>query len=161
MLRQVIVINDGASVKENPTYKSLYGSGADKLLSMSDAEFDSLIGREIASPEIKRPYDLNTPMRSYKTLGGRLLFGIITGAFKMIYNMEKRAKPSENKETKVKNAYFGWQTIKSMSLRSISYASEGLLSHKMALVMLDVANNHPLKAIARLFKSDKCVKLPD
>ena len=75
--------------------------------------------------------------------------------------MEKRAKPSPDKETKVKNAYFGWQTIASMSLRSISYASEGLLSHKMALVLLDVVNNHPIKAIVRAFKPEKCVKLPD
>lgn len=160
LTREINIASDSPA-KDNPVYKSLYGNGKAKLLSMTDADFDNLIGREIAPPEIKRPYDLNTPMRSYKTLGGRMLYGIITGAFKLIYNMEKRAKPSENKETKVKNAYFGWQTIKSMSLRSISYASEGLLSHKMALVMLDVANNRPLKAIARLFKAEKCVKLPE
>jgi len=100
-------------------------------------------------------------MRSYKTAGGKLLYGAITGAFKLIYNLEKCGKASPDKETKVKNAYFGWQTIKSMSLRSISYASEGLLSHKMALVLLDIANNHPLRAIAKLFKPEKCVKLPD
>ena len=56
---------------------------------------------------------------------------------KTIYNLEKRGKDSPDKETKIKNAYFGWQTIRSMSLRSISYASEGMLSHHMALVMLD------------------------
>ena len=146
---------------DNSKYTDLYGSGVERLLNMTDADFDSLIGREIASPEITRPYDLNTPMREYKTVCGKMLFGMLMLVFKSIYNKEKNAKPTPDKETKVKNAYFGWKTIEAMSLRSISYASEGLLSHHMALVMLDVVNNHPLRAIGRLFKAEKCVKLPD
>ena len=161
IINECLTLNGEAILEENSCFKSLYGRSKEALLSITDAEFDGLIGREIASPEIKRPYDLNTPMRSYKTIGGKFLFGLITTAFKIIYNMELKAKDSPDKETKVKNAYFGWQTIKAMSLRSISYASEGLLSHKMALVLLEVANNHPLRAIARLIKPEKCVKLPD
>ena len=152
---------DGVEVEDNPTYKALYSSGKEKFLSMSDDDFDSLIGREIASPEIKRPYDLNTPMRSYKTIGGKFLYNTLMFAFESIYKKERRAKDSPDKETKVKNAYFGWQTISAMSLRSISYASEGLLSHKMANVLLDVANNRLGRAIVRLFKKEKCVKLPE
>lgn len=160
ILSQSILI-EGDSFTENRIYKSLYGQGRETLLAMSDESFDALIGREIAPHEVKRPYDLNTPLRSYKTLGGRLLFGAVNLAFKMIYNIEKRGKESPDKETKIKNAYFQWQTISSMSLRSISYASEGLLSHHMALVLLDVVNNHPLRAIVKLFKPEKCVELPE
>jgi beta-glucosidase len=151
----------GVDVRENDMYIQLYGGEKNDFLNMSDEEFDKLIGREIPSPEITRPYDLNTPMRSYTTAGGKFLYGLVTSAFKLIYNIEKMGKNTPDKQTKVKNAYFGWQTIKSMSLRSISYASEGLLSHKMACVLLDVANNKPGKAFARLFKPEKCVKLPD
>jgi len=86
---------------------------------------------------------------------------MINFAFKTIYSIEKRGKNTPDKETKVKNAYFGWQTIRAMSLRSISYASEGLLSHKMALVLLHIANNQLGRAIVRLFKPEKCVKLPE
>lgn len=161
ILSDSLAINDGADVSENAVYRELYGKGRESLLSMTDEEFDKLLGRKIAPPDITRPYDLNTPMRSYKTAGGKFLYGLIMLAFRMIYNFEKLGKSSPDKETKVKNAYFGWQTIKSMSLRSISYASEGLLSHHMALVLLDIVNNHPLKAIARLFKPEKCVKLPE
>ena len=155
------VIDEGDEVRENPIYKELYNANREDFLNISDEKFDRLLGREIASPEIKRPYDLNTPIREYKTAGGKAFFGIINFAFKTIYNLEKRGKDSPDKETKVKNAYFGWRTIGSMSLRSISYASEGMLSHKMACVILDIANNRFGKAIIRLFKPEKCVKLPD
>ena len=160
LLYECLSINDGGDVCENKIYKKLYGEGREALLSMTDADFDELIGREIAAPEIKRPYDLNIPMREYKTAGGKFLFGVINLAFKIIYNLEKCGKNTPDKETKVKNAYFGWQTIRAMSLRSISYASEGLLSHKLACVMLDIANNRLGRAIVRLFKREKCVNLP-
>ena len=154
-------ITDGEDAVEDPKYTAIYGSGREALLSMTDGQFDDLIGREIASPEIKRPYDLNTPLRSYKTAGGKFLFGAINLGFKVIYSIEKLGKKTPDKETKIKNAYFGWQTVRSMSLRSISYASEGLLSHNMALVLLDIANNHPLRAIGRLLKPEKCISLPE
>lgn len=161
ILSEKLTVTEGTDIKENPIYRELYATEKQSFLSMTDDSFDRLIGREIKAPEITRPYDLNTPMREYKTAGGRLLFGTIMFAFKTIYRHEKRGKASPDKETKVKNAYFSWQTIASMSLRSISYASEGMLSHKMALVLLDIANNHPLKAIARLCKPEKCTKLPE
>lgn len=151
---------EGDSINDSEIYTALYGKGKDTFLAMTDAEFDKLIGRKIADPKITRPYDLNTPMREYKTAGGRFLYGLLMFVFKTIYNFEKSARPSPDKETKVKNAYFGWQTISAMSLRSISYASEGMLSHKLALVLLDIANNRVLHALARLFKPEKCVKLP-
>ena len=161
ILSVALDMESGEEVRENDLYIQLYGSDFKKFLSITDEEFDRLIGREIPSPEVRRPYDLNTPMREYRTAGGKFLFGLINFAFKLIYNIEKNSKSSPDKETKVKNAYFGWQTIRSMSLRSISYASEGMLSHHLAMVLLDIANNHPLRAIGRLFKPERNIKLPE
>jgi hypothetical protein len=42
----------------------------------------------------------------------------------------------------------------------MSYASEGMLSHNMAWALVDLANNKPFKAIFRLIKGEKCIKLP-
>ena len=156
-----LTVDDGEEIMEKEIYTALYGSGREAFLNMTDVAFDALIGREIAPPEITRPYDLNTPMREYRTIGGKMLFGAINSAFKIIYSLEKMGKKTPDKQTKIKNAYFGWQTIRSMSLRSISYASEGMLSHHMATVLLDVVNNHPIKAIGKLFKPEKCVELPE
>ena len=154
-------INDGEDIKGNSKYEKLYAKDRNTFLSMSDEEFDGLIGREIASTKVTRPYDLNTPLREYRTAGGKFLFGAINLGFKLSYRLAKLGKKTPDKETKIKNAYFTWQTVRSMSIRSISYASEGMLSHKMALVLLDIANNRLGRAILRLFKAEKCVKLPD
>ena len=153
-----VSVTDGEAVSENPMYRELYGN---EKLAITDGQFDKLIGREIPKPEVKRPYDLNTPLKEYKTLGGKALYGGVMLGFKIAYNLEKRSKDSPDKETRIKNAYFAWQTISVMSLRSISFASEGMLSYKMANVLLDVANNRIFRAIGRLFKKEKCSKLPE
>lgn len=161
LLSSNVEITEGNTIEINTLYNELYNTDRDKFLAMSDEAFDNLIGRKIASPEVKRPYDLNTPIREYKTFGGKLLFGAITTAFKLIYKLEKMGKDSPDKETKVKNAYFGWQTMYTMSLRSMSYASEGMLSHQMALGLVDISNNHFIKGIGKLIKKEKCIDLPE
>ena len=52
------------------------------------------------------------------------------------------------------------RTIQTMSLRSLSYASEGMVSHRMAEGMLDIANNKPFKGLGKIITKEKCVKLP-
>lgn len=160
LLSANVTVSHGEDVNENPVYKELYGVNKYRFLNMPDFKFDKLIGRDIASPEVKRPYDLNTPIREYKTAGGKFLFWAITTGAELMYKLEKSGKDSPDKETKIKNAYFGWQIMYTMSLRSMSYASEGMLSHQMALGLLDIANNHPLRGIIKLLTPEKCVKLP-
>ena len=70
-------------------YIELYGCNQNDFLNMSDEKFDKLIGREIPTYEVTRPYDINTPMRDYKTAGGKFLFGVLTFALSTIYNLEK------------------------------------------------------------------------
>ncbi len=161
LLSSTVIIDEGEEIEEDHRYSKLYNVSKEKLLNMSDSQFDKMLGRKIANPEIKRPYDLNTPIREYRTLGGKALYKTVMFAFKTIYKNELRKKDSPDKETKVKNAYFGWQIMNSMSLRSMSYASEGMLSHNMACALLDIANNKPVKAIVRMIKGEKCIKLPE
>ena len=151
---------DGEELSASDDYPGLYGKGKDNFLSMTDADYDRLVGRVAPEPKVIRPYELNTPLREYRTLCSRALFGMINLAFAAIHWSSKHLTSGQDKETKVKNAYFSWQTIKTMSLRSISYASEGLLSHKMALVLLDIANNNIFGAIGRLFTPEKILPLP-
>ena len=160
LLSSALEINDGEELCENPQYAKLYSVDKEKFLMMTDMYFDRLIGRKIPSPLVKRPYDLNTPIREYKTVGGKFIYNTIMFAFNTIYKLELKSKDSPDKETKVKNAYFGREIMKTMSLRSMSYASEGMLSHNMAWALVDIANNRPFKAIFRLIKGERCVKLP-
>ena len=160
LLSTVVNIDFGAQVKENPLYAELYDINNYRFLNIPDFKFDNLIGREVPAPEVKRPYDLNTPIREFDTFWGKFLFKAITGAFELIYSWELNGKNTPDKETKVKNAYFGWRIMYTMSLRSMSYASEGMLTHKMALGLVDIANNHPLRGLGKFILAEECVELP-
>ena len=159
IISKLLTIDDGETVSVSGVYNELYSGDKEAFLKMTDAEFDKLIGRDISAPVVKTPYDLNTPMREYKTILGRALFELVALVFEFIYNYEMISN-APNKETRVKNAYFSWKTIKTMSLRSISFASEGLLSYKMANVLLAVANDDVVKAVKLLFESEKTLSLP-
>ena len=161
ILSAPVTVTDGSDIQANSNYSRLYNVDKATFCAISDEDFDTLLNYKVEPIEIKRPYDLNTPMNQYKTLGGKLIYKAVMFGFEQDYKKELRAKDSPDKETRVKNAYFTWKTISVMTLRSISYGSEGRLSHKMANVILEVANNHPLRAIAKLFASEETVKLPD
>ena len=159
ILEQTTEITDGETLASAENIRALYGS-KEALLGITEADFEGVIGREITLKKTTRPYDLNTPMREYKSLGGRFIFGGLTLAFKTILFFISLGKDSPDKETKLKNAYFGMRTIQAMSLRSLSYASEGMLSHRMAEGLLDIVNNKPFSGILKLIIPEKCVKLP-
>lgn len=156
---EILTVTDGEELSSDDTVRELYAN-RERLLSITDNDFERVIGRPITLKHTERPYDLNTPIRDYESFGGRFLFGLISFVFKFRLELTKLGKNDENKETKVKNAYFGMRTIQAMSLRSLSYASEGLLSHRMAEGLLDFANNKPLRGIFKLIIPEKCAKLP-
>ena len=76
------------------------------------------------------------------------------------YNNQLKAKDSENKETNIKNAYFGMRTIEAMSFRAMSFASEGKFTYRMANGLLDIANNRPFRGLWKIITPEKGVKLP-
>ena len=153
-------ITDGERLT-TPDYIAKLYSTKENLLAVTDADFEKVIQRPIRLTQVKRPYDLNTPMREYKSAGGKFLFGTIIFAFKCLMKFASLGKDCDDKQTKVKNYYFAMCAIKTMSLRSLSYASEGMLTHRMALGLLDIANNKLFKGIWKLITKEKCVKLPD
>ena len=159
ILEKPFIITSGEELKSSKTIKELY-STKEKLLSMTNEDFEKVIGRKITLIPTKRPYNLNTPMRDYKTAGGKFLYGTIILVFKCMLKFISMGKNTPDKETKYKNAYFGMKTIQAMSLRSISFASEGLLTYRMANGLLDIANNKPFRGIWKLITKEKTVKLP-
>ena len=159
ILEEKAEVTDGEVLTSPEAHRELYSS-RERLLSITDKDYEQVLGREITLKETTRPYDLNTPLREFETLGGRLFFGTIMLAFKCILKITAMGKDSPDKETKMKNAYFGMRTIEAMSLRSLSYASEGMLSHRMAEGLLDIANNKPFRGIGKLVTPEKCVELP-
>lgn len=160
ILEAKTTIDDGETLASPENVRALYKT-KESTLAITDGDFEGVIGRPITLKKTARPYDLNTPMREFETIGGKLFFGAIILVFKTILKLNSLAKDGPDKETKIKNTYFGMRTIQAMSLRSLSYASEGMLSHRMAEGILDIANNKPLRGITKLITPEKCVKLPE
>lgn len=159
ILESEIVITQGEELISPQKVRELYAT-KQSLLAITTQDFEQVIGRKITLIPTSRPYDLNTPMREYATAGGKFLNGAIKFAFKCLLKFASFKKPSAEKQTKIKNLYFGMKTVQSMSLRSLSYASEGALSHRMALGLLDIANNKPFRGLWKLITREKCIKLP-
>lgn len=160
ILEAIAEITDGESLATPEHIRALYAT-KESLLNIKDSDFEKVIGRPITLKKTARPYDLNTPMRDFETVGGKLFFGAIIFVFKCILKMNSLAKDGPDKETKIKNTYFGMRTIQAMSLRSLSYASEGMLTHRMAEGLLDIANNKICSGLIKLITPEKCVKLPE
>ncbi len=150
---------EGEELHSSNAVIELY-SNKERFLAITNEDYEKVIGRKITLIPIVRPYDLNTPMREYKSGGGKFLFGLINFVFKCMIKFASLGKDSEDKETKIKNAYFAMKAIQTMSLRSLSYASEGMVTHRMALGLLDIVNNKPFRGIWKLITREKCVKLP-
>lgn len=159
ILSSEVDIKSCDEIQSDENIKELYES-KEKLLGMTDKDFEKVIGREIALPTITRPYNLNTPVAKFDSFWGKSLFNMMRWGAKMNYKMKLKAKESDHKETDIKNAYFGMRTIESMSFRSMSFASEGMLSHRMALGMVDISNNRPLRGLWKIITPEKGVKLP-
>ncbi len=150
---------DGVSLSSPDAVRAAYKT-KDALLSMTDEDYARVFGREILPQRTVRPYDLNTPMRDYKTAGGRFLLGAIRLGCRFARFVISLAKDSDEKQTKLKNMDFAAAAILTMSLRSMSYASEGALSHRRAEGLLSIANNRPLRGLWRLISPERAPKLP-
>ena len=159
LLSSNVYIKSLDTIDSDEHIRDLYSS-KDKLLGMTDKEFERVIGREIKEPTITRPYNLNTPVAKFETWGGKFFLNMMRFGAKMNYKSKLKAKESDHKETDIKNAYFGMRTMESMSFRSMSFASEGMLSHRMALGLVDISNNRILRGLWKIITPERGVKLP-
>ena len=127
---------------------------------MTDEEFSRVSKKEFIHTVYKKPYDLNTPISKYNTFFGRKIYKLMMFVCKRVYKKALKSKENEHKETRVKNAYFTMSMLKTLSVRSLSYASEGMLSHRMATGILDIANGKFFRGLWKIITKEKCFKLP-
>ena len=149
--KDVIIPNDF----EYTLYSDYY-----RFINMTDEEFSTVSKKEFTNIEHKKPYNLNTPINQYKSFWGRKIYKLMLFVCNRVYKKALKSKEDEHKETRVKNAYFTVNMLKTLSIRSLSYASEGMMSHRMALGIVDIANGKPLRGLWKLITKEKCFKLP-
>lgn len=133
----------------------------ERFINMTDKEFSIVSGKEFINIEYKKPYDLNTPLSQYKSFWGKKIYKLMLGVCNHIYKKALRSKEDEHKETRVKNAYFTVSMLKTLSIRSLSYASEGMISHRMATGILDIANGKFFRGLWKIITKEKVFKLPN
>ena len=131
-----------------------------RFINMTDEEFSRVSKKEFIHTVYKKPYDLNTPISKYNTFFGRKIYKLMMFVCKRVYKKALKSKENEHKETRVKNAYFTMSMLKTLSVRSLSYASEGMLSHRMATGILDIANGKFFRGLWKIITKEKCFKLP-
>lgn len=145
---------EGTEAASLPEVEELY-STRERMLAMSDKDFEKVIGREIVRLKTEPPYDMNVPIRKYETLGGKFLKGVILFGIGCMRFFARLEKDSPEKITKLKNIDFVEHAALAVSPRAMCFTSEGLLSHRRAEALLAIANNHPLKALWMLITPEK------
>ena len=149
----------GATLSSPEKIRECY-STRERMLAISDDDFIEMSGRTINREPTSRPYDMNSPIREFTSLGGKFLLGLISLGSKLAYFFTSLEKDSPEKVTKLKNLEFGYANMLTLSLRALCFASEGVLSYRRAEGLLALANNHPLRALWMLITPERATKLP-
>lgn len=132
---------------------SKYGSHLENLHTMTDEEFLTLLPNSFRRMDFsKRPYTMETPVFAYRTFFGRLFRFFTTIVGKSQIAKAKRRPAGPERERRIKAALFVHELLPRNCLRSLAFSSGGLLSERMAKCLLELINNHPLRAIRILFR---------
>ena len=123
----------------------------ERYLKMSDEEFAAAVNynKPLKTIFIKRKYTLETPIKEYRTFGGKLIFQIATSSMKRSLRKAEKMPEGGKKESAKKSAIFLMKLIPNNSLRSICFSAGGLITYKKALCLLDVANGHVVKGLIK------------
>ena len=145
-LKQKIAIESSDSVKNSELNK------VKKYLDMTDKEFASTIGysRPLKYVYKKRKYTLETPMNKFETFGGKLLLKISLGKMKKDVKRAEKMPEGTKKEAAKKSAIFLMRMLPYNSLRSACYSAGGIITYNQALSLLEIANGHILRGLAKL-----------
>jgi beta-glucosidase len=146
-----IVLSQGVKIESLDKIQSNEENKVERYLNMSDEEFATAVNynKPLRTIFIKRRYTLETPIKEYKTLGGKLIYKIASAGVNNSLKKAERMPEGGKKESAKKSAIFLMKLIPNNSLRSICFSAGGLISYKKALCLLDVANGHIVKGLVK------------
>ncbi len=143
---------DGEGVSFDGAYVKAYGNPSE-LAALPDSDFEAVLGRKIPVFQFpSKPYTLETPVYLMKGLVGTLFSKAIRQVGLIQYRKGKRIKDAVRREREMKAGYFVARLLPYNSLRSMSFSSSGLFKLRYAKAILQLINNHPLKAFKALGK---------
>lgn len=152
--KETIFITGKALIKDSEL-TSKYYSNLNNLVNITIDDYMTITNKKIIPYEKnKRPYTLETPIEEFDTLFGKLFRKIMCSVGYHQYKKGCRMKDGPEKERMKKAGLFVYKLMPYNSLRTICYSSSGMLSYKMANVILEFVNKNYFKGIKLLFKRD-------
>lgn len=127
-----------------------------KLTSMSDKEFENIIGRKIEPIKYeKKHYTFETPINDLNTWFGKIFKMATIGVGKSRYKKACKMEDSPQKAALKKEGLFIMRMMPYNSIRSLCFSSGGGLNYKTAMAVLSMCNGHLFKGLGILLKKDK------
>ena len=123
---------------------------------MNKETFETIVDRKI--PKYKfhaKPYTVETPIGEFKGFFGSIFRKIAVDIGNKQYKKAKKIKDPLIKEREMKAGIFIARLMPNNSLRSLSFSSGGMLSYSKVQAILQLVNNHPIRAIKELNKKYK------
>lgn len=129
--------------------------------SVTDAAFETLLGRQIPAEPVLVPYTIESPIGDFQnTKLGRFLYNsVINGIAAQGKGIDKLPEGSEKNE-QIKNQQFVLRFIPCNCPRALIQSGGGRMQMNMAYAMTYLANGHIIKAIKAALKKDRPLPLP-
>ncbi|GAA3870979.1 glycoside hydrolase family 3 N-terminal domain-containing protein [Tessaracoccus defluvii] len=115
------------------------------------AEFAALVGAPIPAAPSTRHLAMQTRLvDSRATLLGGIMYRAVVGRVRRDLDTALALPEGPERDARVKSAHFVWRMMPSMSLRVMVMSSGGVLPHRVAAGLSDLAAGHPVRGVSRL-----------
>lgn len=115
--------------------------------------FSELAGWDRASCGEEGEFTMESPLRDFqRTRAGRLVYRLVMAVVGWDYRRAQKMPDSLERDARLKNAHFVLRMMPANSFRSMAFSSGGRFPYPAARFCVELANGHPLRAIAALFR---------
>ncbi len=134
---------------------SKYYKDLTKLTSITNDEFEELLGYKIPEVTRQKKITFETPIGDYTTWFGKLFRNAVIGVGMKQFKKAEKIEDPLLRERKKKAALFVAKMMPNNSLRSLCYSSSGALKYPIAQGLLYMCNNRIFKGLITMCKKDK------
>ncbi len=128
---------------------------------MTEGPFEAMSGLKIPAPPPRLPLTMESRFSDFRLRpAGRVLYAAAAGVAGLQLKLAMRLPEGPERDNRIKGALFTRHILESNSLRSISMSAGPLLPWNVARGAVELANGHPLKALAALCKRVRVPRLP-
>ncbi len=153
------ITGEKASVPYPQEINRIYGAG--EVLRMTNDVFEEMSGLKIPQEPKRKPIRMESRFTDLQqTPIGKILFNAVLGVAKKDMKKAKKLPEGQERDNKIKGAYFLKRILESNSIITMSMSAGKSFPYNFAQGMVDLANGHLVKGIKDFCVSVKAPKLP-